>query len=108
ERGQAQAALQAAHLQLHLVAELSIERTERFIEQQQARLKDGGASERDALLLPARELLWQTLGHAAEFDHLERLPDPLGDLAFGQAPHGKRIADVAGDAQMRKQGVVLK
>ena len=108
ERGQAEAALKAAYLQLHLFPELSIERAERFIKQQQARPEDGGASERHPLLLPARKLFWQALGHTAELDHLQGLPDPLGDLAFAHAPHGKRIADVTGNVQMRKQGVVLK
>ena len=82
QRGQPEAALQAAHLELHLLAQLAVERAERLVEQQQPRLEHGGAGERDALLLAARKLLWQALGHAVELDHLQGLRDPLGDLRF--------------------------
>ena len=44
------------HLELQLLAQLLVERAERLVHQQQARLEDDGAGKRDALLLAAREL----------------------------------------------------
>jgi hypothetical protein len=43
-------------LQLHLLAELQVERAERLVEQQDTRVVNERAPERDALLLAAREL----------------------------------------------------
>ena len=108
QRGQPETALQAAHLQLHLLPQLAVERAKGLVEQQQPRLKHGGAGERDALLLAARELLGQALGHASKLDHLQGRRDPLGDLSFCHAPHGQRIGNVAGDAHVREQGIVLE
>ena len=56
DRGQAEPALQAAHLELHGLAQLAVERAERLVEQQQPRVEDDGAGQRHALLLAAREL----------------------------------------------------
>src|SRR5947207_1919282 len=54
--GEAEPARQAADLRLHGLAQLAVERAERLVEQQQARVEDDGASQRHALLLAAREL----------------------------------------------------
>ena len=43
-----------------------------------------------------------------ELDHLQGFGHPLGDLRLCHAPHGQRIGDVAGDAHMREQGIVLE
>jgi hypothetical protein len=44
-------------LELHLLAELEVERAERLVEEQHPRVTDDRARERDALLLPTGELL---------------------------------------------------
>ena len=49
--------LQLAHLDLHVLAQLLVERAERLVEQQHRRLDHQRARERDALLLAARELM---------------------------------------------------
>ena len=49
-------ALDALELDLHLLAELEVERAERLVEQQHLRLVDDRAGERDALPLAAGEL----------------------------------------------------
>src|SRR5262249_13829390 len=54
--GEAEAALEAPHFELHGLAQLAIERAERLVEEQQPRAEDDGARERDPLLLTARKL----------------------------------------------------
>ena len=49
-------ALDALELDLHLLAQLEVERAERLVEQQHARAVDDRAGERDALALAAGEL----------------------------------------------------
>ena len=56
DEGDADLALDALQLDLHLLAELEIERAERLVEQQHLGLVDQGAGQRDALPLAAREL----------------------------------------------------
>ena len=69
----AQVLLQRLDLEAHLLAQVGVEVAERLVEQQQARLGDQGARQRDALLLPAGELRGQPLLEAAEV-HLARRP----------------------------------
>ena len=54
--GNAELALHVAQLLAHLDAQELVERGKRLVEQEDARLGDGGAGERDALLLAAGEL----------------------------------------------------
>ena len=49
-------ALDPLELDLHLLAELQVERAERLVEQEHLGLVDDRARERDALALPARQL----------------------------------------------------
>ena len=56
ERDPRQLALDALELELHLLAQLEVERAERLVEQQHPRAVDERAGERDALALAAREL----------------------------------------------------
>ena len=49
--------MDALELDLHLLAQLQVERAERLVEQQHARLEHERTRERDALLLAARELV---------------------------------------------------
>ena len=55
EDGDAEAALQELQLDAHLLAQLGVEVAERLVEQQQIRLVDERAAEREALLLAAAE-----------------------------------------------------
>ena len=56
EHGHAEAPLQGADLAPHLDAQLRVEVRQRLVHEADLRLGDDGAAERDALLLPAREL----------------------------------------------------
>ena len=101
-------ALEGLELELHLLAQLQVERPERLVEQQHGRPVHQGASERDALLLAAGHLPRPAPLVADEADQGERLGDPpslvdLVDLALAQA-----VADVARDVHVREQRVVLE
>ena len=65
--------LDPLQLELHLLAQLEVERAERLVEQQHARMVHERAPERDALLLAARELPRLPLREAGEPDELEHL-----------------------------------
>ena len=66
-------ALDLLELDLHLLAQLEVERAERLVEQQHLGAVDEGAGERDALALAAGELRGLAVAVAAEPDRLERL-----------------------------------
>ena len=65
--------LDPLQLELELLAELQVERAERLVEQENPRLVHERARERDALLLPAGELLRLALCEPREADQLEDL-----------------------------------
>ena len=66
-------ALDRLELDLHLLAKLEVERTERLVEEQYARLVHDRARERDALPLAPGELRRLAVSVRAEPHHLERL-----------------------------------
>ena len=73
DEGDAERPLQALQFLLHLLAQLQVERAERFVEQQHLRLVDEGAGERHALALAAGELARPALAVARQLDQGERL-----------------------------------
>ena len=77
ERRDPELELDAPDLLAQLHAHLRIERRERLVEQQHARLDRERARERDALLHAAGELVRVAVARVAEPDELEQLPDAL-------------------------------
>ena len=78
----ADVALDRLQLDLHLLAQLEVERAERLVEQQHLRTVDERSGERDALALAARELV-RACGapkppRRTDVEHLGRAPAPLG------------------------------
>ena len=69
----AELALQQLQLDLHLLAQLAVERAERLVEQQHAGPVDQRAGDGDALLLATRHLPRLALGELGHLDHVERL-----------------------------------
>ena len=67
--------VQAAQPLAQLGAHLGVERAERLVEQQHARLDRERARQRHPLALAARELVGVALGVAAEADDAEQLVD---------------------------------
>ena len=101
--------LQPLHLELHLLAQLAVERAERLVEEQQTRIEDDRSRERDALLLAAGELArGSRAARSAEADELQDRRDALANLRPRHAAHFERERDVALDRQVREQRVVLE
>ncbi len=106
--GHAQGLLELLEFGPHAGAQDRVEIAEGFIHQEELRLANDGAAQRYALLLPARELtgaLVQVLGDAQPLRHLAHAPIRVG---FAHAAHPQVQADVAVDAHVGIQGVVLK
>ena len=81
DEGDPDLALDPLELELHLLAQLEVERAERLVEQQHLRLVDDRARQRDPLALAAGELERLAVAEAGEADHLERrlgAAPPLG------------------------------
>ena len=73
--------LDRLQLELHLLAELEVERAERLVEQQHLRLVHKRAGERDPLLLTTGELARLALAHPLQADDLQhRLDTPTQRL----------------------------
>ena len=91
DEGDAELGLQALQLRAHLDAQERVERRERLVEQQDLRLGDQGARQRDALLLPAGELRRQAVRAALHATRARaararlRMALGLGDAAHLQA-----------------------
>ena len=75
--------LDALELQLHLLAQLEVERAERLVEQEHLGPVDQRASQRDSLLLTARKLRAPPLAVAGQADQLQRFHDAPLDLFAG-------------------------
>ena len=108
EDGDAESRMQLLDLELHLVAQLLVERAERLVHEDDRRPVDEAARERDPLLLAAGELAREPLRHAGELHGLERVGDGPLDLGVRQPPHAEREGDVLEDGQVREQGIVLE
>ena len=68
-------ALELLELDLHLVAELAVERAERLVEEQHRRVVDQGPGQGDPLLLAARQLPGPAPLVPGQPHELERLAD---------------------------------
>ena len=83
--GGAGEALDALDLDLHVEAQVLVERRERLVEQQDARLDGERAGERDALLLAAGELLGIAVGDVLELDQRQHLGNARRLVGLGHA-----------------------
>ena len=107
-RRDADGALNLADRAPQLFADLRVERAERLVEQQHARLVRQRASERDALLLTARELARQALVVALERDEPQQLRAPAAPVGAPHAARAQRELDVVGHRHVAEQRVVLE
>ena len=81
DRGDAQMPDQLLHIDLHLQAQLSVERPKGLIQQQYTGLDLQSAGERHSLLLPARELMRISTGQISQAHQIEHLRGALGGLS---------------------------
>ena len=106
--GEAERALQALDLDLHVEPEVAVERGEGLVEQQDRGLDRERAGERHALLLAARELARQAVAKAAELHDLEEAVDPRRGLRPAHAAGAQAVGHVLRHRHVREQGVVLE
>ncbi len=101
--------LQPLQLDLHLFAQMRIQRRQRLVEQQHARLADDGAGKRDTLALATREFQDTGAKLVGETDHVEGFAATrFACSAPDRSAQGQAEADILGDIHMRKQRVVLE
>ena len=108
DEGRSELRLDALQFELHLLAELDVERTERLVQEQRGRPIHERTCKRDALLLPAGELARVPALETFERYHSEHLVHALCMLAARHAFHLEPECDVVVDRHMRKKGVLLK
>jgi len=89
-----------------------IERPEWFVEQQHARLDGKRAGERDALPLPAGQLMRKAVGQPVELHEFQQRIDLARNRRVGQPlaarTHTEAEGDVLEDAHVSEQRVMLK
>src|SRR5438105_8205773 len=109
EKGrQAELALQALDLDLHVQPQPLVQRAERLIEQQHGGLDGQGPRDGDALLLAAGQLTRQPVTEVGETHHLQKAVDGLPDVRARPPAGLQPVRDVAGDRQVRKERVALE
>ncbi len=102
------AALHLLELPLHLLAQLGVERAQRFVEQQHAGTVDQRTRQGNALALAAAELRRLARFEAAEAHGLQDFRDSRGALTAGHAADAEAVPDVLPDRHVRKECVVLE
>ena len=80
--------LQPTELGPHLLAELGVEIAQRLVEQQQPRLRDQGARQRQPLLLAAAQLRRRTIRECGETHGFERAHHALPQVGIAPALPG--------------------
>ena len=100
--------LQVDELDLHLLAQLGIERRQRLVEQQHRRMRDERPRDGHALLLAAGQLVRIALAETREPNVGERFGDFRADLPARRLRHLERKRDVALDGHVRKERVALE
>ena len=100
--------LDLLELDLHVLAELEVERAERLVEEQHPRAVDERASERDPLPLAARQLVRLALLIAGQAHHAQGLRDPLAACRLVDLADHQPVAHVVADRHVREQRVVLE
>ena len=108
DEGHAGAFLDRAQFGAHVLAQLEVERGERFVEQHDGGFDGERAGDGDALLLPARKLADHLVGGAGQVDELEEV---FGAGAAGgavDAAHLEPEGDVVGHRHERKEREVLE
>src|SRR5438067_2384516 len=108
DHGDAELAMDALDLHLHLLAQVLVERAERLVEQHHVRIEDEPARERDALLLTTRQLARIAVGESAQPNQLQHPLGPHKNLLARKAPHLEREQHVGHCRHVRKQRVALK
>src|SRR3954453_13853599 len=108
DKRDAELALQSFELDLHLLAQLSVECTERLIQKQHAWALHQRAGECNALSLTSGELSGSAVAVPLETNGAQRLVDARRSVGLAHAADAQPVADVVRDAHVREQRVVLE
>ena len=108
ERGDLHLPRELMQFDLHGLPELAIERAERLIQDQNARLNRQRPCKGDTLLLTARHLRRIPIRHLIQPHHLEHPFDALVDGRCRNPSHFQPERDVLGHRHVRKQRQTLK
>ena len=106
--GDAEAPLQAADLAAHGEAEAGVEVRQRLVEEEEARLLDQRAGERDALLLAARHLRRTAVEELADLDQRRHRLDAARRLPRPDRLEAQREPDVRARRHVRIERVGLE
>ena len=106
--GRLEALVEAGDLGAGLDAQLGVEVRERFVHQEDRRLADDRPTERDALALPAGQLLRLAIEQLLELDGLGRLVDPALDLGLGDLAQLEPEGEVLAHRHVRVERVALE
>lgn len=90
------------------IAKMTVERSERFVEQQHPGRRSERPSERNTLRLTARECRDRSPFVTSETDQLEEFDDPLPPGARIDVVHPKPELDVLPDISMWEERVILE
>ena len=107
-KGDAGLVLQPFQLDLHLLAQLQVQRRQGFVEKQHLRLGGECPGQGHALLLAARQLAGLARGHRVQFHQRQHAGGAGRDLGLGAALHFQPETHVLGHRQMREQGIALE
>ncbi len=108
DEGDAQRLLDFDQFELGFLAQLLVERAERFVEQQQFGALGQRARQGDALPLAARQLVRAALAVLLQFHEIEQFRHPVADFGAGQVVALQAIGDVLLHAHMREQRIGLE
>ena len=100
--------LQALELQLHLLSQLEVQRAERFIQQEDARIVDDGAGDGDALLLSAGHAVNLPLFKALQLHRFQRRRDLAAYHVLRQLFDRQTVGDVVIHIHQREKRVILE
>ena len=108
DSGHAQFFMQMTQFDLHLITQLFVERRQRFVHQQNPRLKHNGAGDCDTLFLSAGKLVNAPVPKPTKLHSFKRLFDTFFQFAFGCFPQTQWVADISRHGHMWKQRIALK
>ena len=100
--------MEAGDLGARLDAQLGVEVGQRLVHQEDRRLADDRPAERDALALPAGQLLRLAVEQLLELDGLGGLVDPALDLRLGDLAQLEPEGEVLADRHVRVERVALE
>ena len=108
DKGDAYLLLDALEFDLHILTQLEIQRTQRFVQQEYLGAVDKGTGDGNPLLLAAGEGMDRTLAVPGQVDQGQGLFHPLPQLRLGHFADAQTEGHVFKDVHVGEQGILLK